>query len=439
MLSRDDAKAVIEKVSESTGLYATVIISDSDSGVTRFANSEITQNVTIADTAISVTVYEGRKEATCSTNDVSGEGLEALVKDAGAMLAYVPEGDYEAFENSREPVAESEPDGKLADAFGVPQRAALIKGGIEKAGAGYTAAGALTLERSALAVGDTKGAFRYSAFDKVAFNTVITHSGGAAGAGECCSYTDVPDIPASFDKAYATAEAAREPVGVNLGAYKVVLSPVAFGDLVQHVTMMMGAESVEDGDSFTIGKIGERVFGENLTIRDDSTHPDLQPLRFDFEGTARKSVYLIDKGIVRSCLYDNKLAARHKTENTGHAISNKGLGGYPMNVIVEGGSQTVDELIAGIGSGIYINEFHYTNFVNPRQLQITGLTRNGAFLIENGVLTKPVTTMRFTISMLEAFSAITGISKERKKVDGYFGISLIPAVSMDGFKFTSKP
>ena len=439
MLSRDAAKAIVDKVSKSTRRYANVFIYDNDSGVTRFANSEITQNVAIADTSISVTVYDGKKEASCSTNEMSDEGLRALVKDAEALLDFVPEGDYEPFEMSPEQVAEPAPDGKLAGAFGIPQRAAMIKDGIGKAGAGYTAAGALALERSTFSVGDTKGAFRYAAFDKVVFNTVVTHAGGAAGAGECCSYTDIPDVAAAFDKAYATAGAARDPVGVDLGAYKVVLSPVAFGDLIQYVSMMMSAESVEDGDSFTIGKTGERVFGENLTIRDDAAHPDLQPLRFDFEGTARKSVYLIEKGVVRSCLYDNKLAARHKTENTGHAISNKGRGGYPMNVIVDNGNQSVDELVAGVGSGIFINEFHYTNFVNPRQLQITGLTRNGTFLIEDGIVTRPITTMRFTIGLLEAFSAITGISKERKKVDGYFGISLIPTVSMDGFTFTSKP
>jgi len=439
MLSRDAAKAIIKRVSAETEHYATVFILDSESGVTRFANSEITQNVSVADTSVSFTMFNGKKEATCSTNDVSTEGLKAVVKDAGALLEYVPEGDYEPFEMPHQPVPESAPDGKLAEAFNVTQRAAKIKDGIGKSDAGYTAAGALTLERHAVAVGDTKGAFRYSAFDKVLFNTVVTHADGAAGAGECCSYTDVPDISAAFDKAYATAAAARDPVGVDLGAYMVVLSPVAFGDLIEFATMLLGAESVEDGDSYAIGKIGERLFGENLTIRDDSANPLLRPLRFDYEGTARKTIDLVDKGVVCSYLYDNKLAVRHKAENTGHAVSNKGQGGYASNIIVEGGNQTVDEIIRETDTGIYINEFHYTNYVNPRQLQITGLTRNGTFLIENGKLTKPVTTMRFTVSLLEAFNEITAISEERRLVEGFFGASLIPTARIDGFRFTSKP
>jgi len=369
---------------------------------------------------------------------LSEEGLKALVQDAEALLAFVPEGEFEPFIMPQEATCEANPDGTLAEAFGVSQRAAKIKEGIGKAGAGFTAAGALALERHVIAAGDTKGAFHYTAYDKVAFNTVFTHADGSAGAGACCSCTEIPDIAASFDKANATAAAACDPVGIDLGAYNVVLSPVAFGDLIEFATIMMGAESVEDGSSFAIGKLGERVFGENLTIRDDATNPDLLPLRFDYEGTARKTLDLVNKGVVCSCLYDNKLAARHNAENTGHAVSNKGQGGYASNVIVEGGDQTIAEIISAVDSGIYINEFHYTNFVNPRQLQITGLTRNGTFLIENGIVTKPITTMRFTISLLDAFNAIKSISKEREKVSGYFGISLIPAVRIDNFRFTSK-
>ena len=437
MLSRETAKAIVKTVSESTGNYAMVSIGELDSGVTRFANSEITQNVSISDTSISVTVYDGKKEATCSTNDVSDDGIKALVKDAETLLAFVPDGEYEAFEMSQEPVAESVPDGKLAGAFGISQRAEIIKNGIAKAGDGFTAAGALTLNRSVVSLGDTKGAFRYTAFDRVNFNTVFTHTDGAAGAGECCSYTSVPDIAAVFDKAAATAAAARNPVSIEPGAYKVVLSPEAFGILIQFASYMMGAESVEDGDSFTIGKIGERVFGENLTIIDDATNPELKPLLFDYEGTPRKVLSIIDKGIVRSCLYDKKLAARHKVENTGHAVSNKGRGGYPVNIIVEAGDKSMDDIIGSVDSGVYINAFHYTNFVNPRHLQLTGLTRNGTFLIEDGKITKPITTMRFTVSLLEIFNEILAISKDLTKI-GAYSISLIPAVCIDNFVFTSK-
>lgn len=97
----------------------------------------------------------------------------------------------------------------------------------------------------------------------------------------------------------------------------------------------------------------------------------------------------------------------------------------------------MEEIIASTPRGIFINEFHYTNFVNPRNLQITGLTRNGAFLIEDGKITSPISTVRFTESLLNAFNNITAVSCEQEKVSG-MGIKLMPGVRIENFHFTSK-
>jgi predicted Zn-dependent protease len=112
-------------------------------------------------------------------------------------------------------------------------------------------------------------------------------------------------------------------------------------------------------------------------------------------------------------------------------------GGYAINLLVEAGDTPLADIIASTKKGIFINEFHYTNFVNPRNLQITGLTRNGAFLIEDGKIGAPISTVRFTESLLDAFNNITAISQEREKVAAY-GIALMPAVRIEGFHFTSK-
>jgi predicted Zn-dependent protease len=439
MLNREAAQAIITQINSHVSHYATVNINNSETGTTRFANSEISQNISITDTSVELTVYDGKKAATCSTNILTDDGLNQLVENAESMLSHVPEGEFEAFPMSQEFVAEPVCIGDLAKSFSVEERAAYVKDGVAQVSPGFTAAGALALTRTAIATGDTQGAFRYTAFDNIAFNTVITHEDGTAGAGECYSYTDVPDIKAAFKKAQATAQAARNPVGIDLGAYTVVLSPLAFGDLIGFMTYMLNAESVDEGASFARGKLGQRVFGENITVRDDVRFPGLRPLYFDYEGTPRGSLTLIDKGVVSSYLYDNKTAARHKVRNTGHAVSNDGSGGVASNLLVEGGSQTLAEIIASTDKGIFINEFHYTNFVNMRNLQITGLTRNGAFLIENGKLASPITTMRFTQSLLDAFNSVTALSSERENISNYYGSALMPAARIEGFHFTSKP
>jgi len=439
MLNRQASQAIIEKLTSYVSNYATVYVNSGSQATTRFANSEITQNVTITDTNVSLTVYNGKKEATCATNVITEEGLKQLASDAEAMLKYVPEGEFEAVPMSNAPVGERGSTGELAKAFDATARAAYIKEGTQHVQEGFNAAGALELKCSSIAVGNSAGVFRHAAYDQVVFNTVVTHDDGTAGAGEICSFTTVPDIVGEFKKAQATASAARGAISPELGAHTVVLSPLAFADLVTFVCFMLSAGAVDSGASFAIGKQGQRLFGENFTLRDDVNNPHMMPVFFDYEGTPRQAVSLVDKGVISSFLYDNKLAVRHGAKNTGHAVGNKGRGGFPLNIVVDAGEQSLDEIIASTEKGVYINEFHYTNFVNPRTLQLTGLTRNGTFLIENGKLTKPIATVRFTQSLLDAFNSITAISKEQAHVAGYMGSSLTPGVRIDGFHFTSKP
>jgi len=438
MLNRADAKILVQKAVSATKYYAVAILNVTKQGTTRFANSEISQNITITDSRLSLCIYDGKKQVTCATNDMSDAGLTALAKNAEEMLAFVPEGEYDAFPFSTQEVPERIQSDELAKAFDTAGRALYVKNGVALLEAGYTASGALSQNKNVLAIGDTSGGFRYASYIDVAFNTVVSHSSGADGAAECVSYTTVPDIAGCFQKAMTTAKAALNPIQPDLGAFTVVLSPTAFGDLVSFAAMMLNAKQVDDGVSFAAGKLGQQVFGKNLTISDDANHPELIPLSFDMEGNPKKPLPLIENGVVKNYVYDNKRAKKHGVESTGHAIITRWYSGaMATNIVVEGGEKTIDEIIADTKNGIFINELHYTNFVNARMLQVTGLTRNGTFLIENGKLTKPIATVRFTESLLDAFSNITEVSKERELVSG-FGAALMPGVKIEGFHFTSK-
>jgi predicted Zn-dependent protease len=436
MLNREQAHAIVEKAMVKTRKYATATLMASEQNTTRFANSEISQNVAIEDAELSITVYEGKKQATRTTNVLTGEGISDAIKEAENLLAFVPEGEFGIFPFSKEETAENESDGKLAAAFGMKERAAIVKEGVEQVKEGFYAAGALNMNRHSLAVGNSLGRFRYTAYDMVEFNTVVTHADGSAGAGAKISFDTVPDIVAEFAKAQATASAARGALEPPLGAHTVILSPLAFGDLVRFMSYMLNAKSVDDGASFAIGKLGQKVFGDRLTVRDDVIYPGLRPLHFDTEGNPRRSLALVENGVIKNFLHDNITATKHNTEPTGHAIP--GYGGYPANLVVGGGSRSLEELIASTPRGIFINEFHYTNFVNPRNLQMTGLTRNGTFLIEDGKITKPIATVRFTESLLDAFNNITGISRETE-LSGEWSVGSFPAVRIENFHFTSKP
>jgi len=437
MLNREQAKTLIQQATSATKYYAVAVLNLTKKGTTRFAASQISQNVVIDEGDITLTIYDGKKQVSCTTNDLTPAGATQLAKEAESMIEFVLEAEFGAFPFSTEKVTECISDGKLAQAFGVVERVGYIKEGVAGLQEGYTAAGALTLTRTVLAIGNGES-FRYANYDNVEFNTVVSHTDGTDGAGQCVSYTGIPDIIGCFINAQSTAAAARNPVEPPLGGFTVVLSPEAFGDLVTFMTMTLNAKAVEDGVSFARGKLGEKIFGENLTITDDVTHAGLCPLPFDVEGNPRRVLPLVDKGVVKAFVYDNKLAAKHNVESTGHALKGTFFAGaYPTNVVVEGGDMSIEEIIADTKNGIFINEFHYTNFVNPRKLQLTGLTRNGTFLIEDGKVTKPIGTVRFTQSLIDAFNNITAISKEREIVSSY-GALRVPAVRIENFHFTSR-
>lgn len=438
MLSKSEAKAIIDQALKQTKYYGVAAIAVNNQGTTRFANSEISQNVAISDTRLSLTLYDGKKQASCATNNLSDTGVAELVKNAETMLKVVPEGEFGAFPFSNEAVAERPLNEALLTAFDTHSRAQCIKAGVAVLQPGYTASGALTLTHAVTALGETEGGFRYANYCSVSFNTVVTHTSGADGAGECISYTSAPDIVAYFKKAQETAAMALNPVEPPLGAQTVVLSPTAFADLVGFATMMLNAKAVEDGASFARGKLGEKVFGENLTITDDITHPDLLPVPFDSEGNVRQVLPLVENGVIKNFVYDNKRAKKQNVKSTGHAIITRWFNGaMPVNIVVNPGDKTLADIIATVDNGVFINEFHYTNFVNARNLQVTGLVRNGTFLIENGKITKPISTVRFTESMLDAFNNIQEISYDRELVSGY-GAMLVPGVKISNFHFTSK-
>ena len=437
MLSKQDAKTIFEKTFARTDYIATAIISSSEKNTTRFANSEISQNVSITDANMTITLHDGKKSARCTGNVLTEEGIAALVKNAEDMLKIVPDGEYPPFEFSLEQTTENVPSGSLASEFTTEKRALLIRDGVTSLERGFSGAGALCLDRNALAVACSTGGFRYSAYDHMVFNVVVTHHDGTAGSGEACSFTTAPDILGQFAKAQATAKAARGAISPKLGATTVVLSPTAFGDLVFFMCYMLNAKSVIDGISFAAGKLGQKVFGENFTVLDAVGHPELLPISFDLEGNPKRPISLVEKGVINSLAYDNATAKKLCAMPTGHCAS-LGQGGYPIHISVESGEKSLDEIISDTKNGVFINEFHYTNFTNPRNLQITGLTRNGAFLIERGKLTKPMATVRFTESLIDAFNSITAISNEKKLVPGYT-TSLVPCVRIENFHFTSKP
>ena len=438
MLCKTEVAALFSKIAAFAAYPAIIKFDAIRQGTTRFANSQISQNVSIEDKRVTLTLYNGQRQATSTTNDITDTGLQELVASVDALLKVVPESDEPVLTLESSIVYDKGEEANLANTFDIAGRATILAQGLREIEPGFTASGALVLTETVTAIGDGGAGLSYANYCNVTFNTVVSHTSGADGAAAVTSYTTAPDIAAAFATAMATSKMAISPVEAPLGGVTVVLSPTAFGDLVSFATNMLNAKEIENGSSFAIDNIGRQLFSSCLTITDDYTNAQLLPLPFDADGVPRSRLPLIEGGVIKAVAYDKKHAAKHGVQSTGHAIAARWYSGaIPLHVVVECGQQTVEEIIASTEKGVFINEFHYTNFVNARNLQVTGLTRNGAFLIENGKITKPISTVRFTESLLDAFSNITAISNTRELVPD-IGAMLVPAVRIENFHFTSR-
>jgi len=224
------------------------------------------------------------------------------------------------------------------------------------------------------------------------------------------------------------------------GKYTVLLEEEPVAHLLLFLAFMgLGGKTFAEGRSFMVGKIGKRITGENVTIIDDATDPRTAGIPFDYEGVPKRRVVLIDKGIARDVVRDSYYAKKLGKESTGHALrpDNK-YGPYPRNMIFEGGSIKKREIIRSIERGIIITRFWYVNFLNPMKTMVTGTTRNGTLLVEEGKVKGGVEDMRWVTNILESFSKIKYLSQELTLRTRYGAHLLVPQIVVEDFHFTGE-
>jgi predicted Zn-dependent protease len=186
-------------------------------------------------------------------------------------------------------------------------------------------------------------------------------------------------------------------------------------------------------------KVGERITGEEVTIWDDGLDRTGIPASFDFEGVPKQRVDLITRGVASGLVYDMQTATRAGRESTGHGLPAPNTEGpFAVNLFMKPGTAAKTDLVSDIKRGIWVTRFWYVRVVHPKASIITGMTREGTFLIENGRITRPVKDLRFTQSILEAFQGTLALSRSTKlQVSEYLGASRVPAVRLEAFDFTS--
>jgi predicted Zn-dependent protease len=263
--------------------------------------------------------------------------------------------------------------------------------------------------------------------------------GGGTGYAERVA-VDVEAIDASgigHEAAERTA-AMAEPVEMPAGDYPVVLDHYATMDLALWLGAVgFNAQDVQEQQSFF--EPGKAVASPLISLADDGTDQLGAPASFDYEGVAKQRVPLLEQGVCRAVVHDSKSAAVDGVPSTGHALpAPNPWGPYPLNLSMAPGEMSRAEVIGGLERGLLVTRFHYTNAVHPRQVRITGMTKDGLFLVEGGRVVAPVKNLRFTQSYLDALAAVEAVSRERIAVDGddFLGTIVVPALRIGSFSFT---
>jgi PmbA protein len=417
-----------------------VIVFDDDAQLTRFTHNAIHQNVASSDVVVRVHARVGERSGVASTNALDDDGVARVVARALDVARLAPP-DPEQPELAAAPAAtpaEGAYVAATADAS-AELRAGLARAIFDEAErAALWAAGFVTTSRGGVTIANSRGTLQ--SFDGTDSGVNVKQN-GATSSGFAEAYAnDVAGLGAQRAGAVAAkkATASTDPVDVEPGDWTVVLEPAAVGELIAFLAEHFSAQSYDEGSSFFSGRRGERVTPDNITIVDDIRHPLSPGMPFDYEGTPTQRVALLDHGIASGLVTDRRWARKLGIENTGHALpAPNAYGPLARYLVVEPGTASRDELIATTKRGLLISRFWYVRTVDQRQTMLTGMTRDGTFLIENGEITKGVRNLRFNQSIVEALGSCA-LGSELARTASYAYSLVVPAIRFDRFAFSSS-
>lgn len=419
-----------------------ILLHTVDSSLSRFANNTIHQNVFEANATARVRVILGKRAGVAETNDISAEGIGRAIATARAIAQAQPDSPNNALPT---PSTASRVDAfvqRTADCSPETRAQVISKLCKQAASQKLIAAGAFRTDAYEIAVANSLGAFQFHQGTYADLHTVVMNDAGTASGFASAASPDARALDGEYLTRTAIDKAARSqnPIALAPGEYTVILEPACVAMMLQYLAWhTFNALAVQEERSFVRGKRGELVFSPLVNLYDDGLSPDGYPSPFDHEGVPRQKVTFIENGIARDVVYDTFTARRDNVASTGHSLPAPNVQGpLPRNLFLAGGDKSFEELIASVQRGILITRFWYTRVVAPRTVMMTGLSRDGTFLIENGQVSLPVKNLRFTTSYIDALKNTRAVGRDTKlfRDDMYDMNFRVPALVVDGFNFT---
>ena len=439
LLSDAEMRRIAEKIFKFSDADETEVeIGMTSDALTRFANNTIHQNVAEQVLNVSVrTVLDGRT-ARATTNKTDDESLRRVVETAKTLARSQPRnpdlllmpGPQKYLKVARyfEDTAYATPADRARAVVKVAQMAEKNK---------QTAAGIFATGVTQFAIANSRGLFASHRQTRAEFSITILEPDSSGWAK-----SNSPDIaqidPVALARSASEKSAAsRKPAEVAPGRWTVILEPSAVLDLVGFLFYDFAGTAMWDQRSCFTKRMGKRIMGENISLYDDAYHPLQSGAPFDGEGMPRHKILLVDKGVPSNLVYSRATAKKMKARPTGHGLPlPNDMGEAPMNLVFSGGNSSLDEMVRSTENGILVTRVWYIRDVDPYEKVLTGMTRDGTFLVQDGKLAGGLRNFRFNQSVLEMLSNVELMGPSVRAAGEESFDMVVPSMKVRNFHFS---
>jgi PmbA protein len=458
MLTREQASAIFDRIKRFSSADETeVLFSGGRFALTRFANNTIHQNVEDENHTVSVRTVFGGRTARAFTNKFDDDSLRRVVQSSEA-LAKVQHPDPDLL-----PMPDAHEAKKGTDDLRVPTRhfdqTASISPQLRADGVRkivdvskkhkLTTAGIFSNSESVEGIFNSRGLSNWHTQTLAEVSTTMLAADSSGWQKANSPNVTNLDPLALAELAASKAIGSVHPTEIPAGKYTVILEPAAVLDIVGFMFWDFSGMAILDQRSFLANRIGSQLFGENITIWDDVAHPLQTGSPFDGEGMHRRREPLVENGVVKRVVYARSTAERMKgsefkdkvgpIQATGHgfALPNE-MGEMPVNIVfaVPHDPQTLAAMIASTERGVLVTRLWYIREVDPYEKIVTGMTRDGTFLIENGEVGQGVRNFRFNQSLIHMLSNVEAMSVPIRSSGEESFDMVVPAMKVRDFNFT---
>ncbi len=439
-MTKAQREAIARRALERSSADQTEVrISSGDDALTRFTHGISNQNLAASNVSVAVRAIVDGRTGVAAANDLSDASIDALLARARELASFAPRDEgvptLPAGGPTQTPPGAFVETTACADPSARAQVCDAIIAHAERSQ--YWCAGYAATATEGLTIANSSGALASFDGTSAAVNVKVTASDSTGFAEHYTADFDALDGDEAGARAVELARLSARPRAVDPGEWTVILEPPAFGELFTYLAPHFSAQSFSDGSSYFSDGLDRTYFDERITIVDDYSHPLTPSMPFDYEGQPKTRLPLVDAGVVRNVVTDSYYAKKLDRPNTGHALpAPNAYGPQPLNIAIAPGVRSTQELIAQTARGLLISRFWYIRTVDQKRAIVTGMTRDGTFLIENGKIAGGVRNMRFNQSIVDALRAVE-FSNAQRRTGSYAFQMVVPAAKIDRFTFTS--